>query len=321
MSFVLVLCYPKFVSAQRFLVFNNQKNISGYIKSGDSSYFAGNYKESILQYEKITTVLYQEAIYLNQLQNQLGADDVPAAFNTLKLMTDSGFYRFWILDRDSIYKKLRASKDFITVHKTLTANFSHYLKINNIQNAVLTEKIMQMYYEDQYYQWVASFKTRYSKAYSKWSYAQVDTLQNITFRNNVFQLKQIFGKHGYLWASDIGKEATHYIWLLIQHADNDLPFQESYLKALKIAVERNEAAGADLAYLTDRVKKNKKEKQVYGTQMEYKTTVDPVKGKTVKMQPWPVEDPEKLDERRKEVGLMPMDKYLEMVKKLNNNNH
>ncbi|SHE61918.1 DUF6624 domain-containing protein [Pedobacter caeni] len=316
---LLMLCYPKFLSAQRFLVFNNQKDISSNLRAGDSSYFAGNFRGSVLSYDKITAILYEEPVYLNQLQNQLAAADISAAFLTLKAMTDSGFYRFWILDKDKIYQKLATSTAFSAAHQRVTANFSRYLKNNKIRNPKLCREIMEMYHADQYYQWVGSFKTRYKTAYPEMSKKAVDSLTSNAFQHHTIKLKQIFKTHGYPWSNDIGKEATHYIWLMIQHADDDLPFQESYLKALKVAVEQQQASGLDLAYLTDRVRKNKKEKQIYGTQMEYKTIDDPVNGKTARMQPWPVEDPDGLDERRKAVGLMPMDQYLEMIRKLNNN--
>ncbi|MGY0041553.1 hypothetical protein [Pedobacter sp. NJ-S-72] len=44
---------------------------------------------------------------------------------------------------------------------------------------------------------------------------------------------------------------------------------------------------------------------------------DQDKGKVPLMELWPVENPEKLDEKRKEVGLIPINEYLEMMKQLN----
>lgn len=316
---ILILCFPNHTHAQRFLLFNTQKDLSRHIKTGDSCYFAGNYKESIDAYSKITAVVYEEEAYLNQIQNQLAAADTGAASASLKLMADSGFYRFWIVEKDLAYEKLRQTTAYPQLVQQLKENFNHYLSKNQIKNADLTRQVMEMYYDDQYYQWMGSFKNRYPSAYTTKTYEQIDALKTNSFRNNVAQLKELFRKHGYLWYRDVGKEATHYIWLIVQHADYDRVFQEDYLKALDKAVKRKQALGLDLAYLTDRVRKNKNEKQVYGTQMEYKTIEDAVKGKSVKMQPWPVEDPEKLDERRKAVGLMPMEKYLEMMRKLNNN--
>ncbi|QNK61336.1 hypothetical protein H7F33_12240 [Pedobacter sp. PAMC26386] len=136
--------------------------------------------------------------------------------------------------------------------------------------------------------------------------------------NNTKRLKRLFSTQGYLWNNEIGKIATHQIWLMVQHADNDLPFQERYLEKLAISIDKKQADITEFAYLTDRVRKNKGLKQVYGTQMNYRTIEDPVKGKVSVMEPWPVENPEKLDERRKKAGLQPINEYLGMMKQLNN---
>ncbi len=70
-------------------------------------------------------------------------------------------------------------------------------------------------------------------------------------------------------------------WLMIQHADADLPLEKKCLERMKSSVKQGEAAGVDLAYLTDRVLAAESEKLPYGTQLEQK------EGRLV---PKPVED-------------------------------
>ena len=113
-------------------------------------------------------------------------------------------------------------------------------------------------------------------------------------------LKGVVEKHGWPGKSLVGEDGAHAAWLLVQHADADLPFQKKCLGLLEAAVKRGEATGTDLAYLTDRVLAAEGKKQRYGTQLVQKG------GKLV---PKPVEDPEQLDARRKELGLMPMAEY------------
>jgi hypothetical protein len=62
-----------------------------------------------------------------------------------------------------------------------------------------------------------------------------------------------------------------------------------------------EATGAQLAYLTDRLRVADKRKQVYGTQLVV------VGGK---FEPAPIEDEASVDRRRREAGLPPLAEYL-----------
>jgi len=315
--FFLTTVIPAKLYAQRFILLNTNKTIYQNITKGDSAFFNNNFKESIRLYKELMAGSYDEHIYLNQIQNYLSDQDTDHAVEIVSLMADSGFYKFWLLEKDSAYTHLKQSRFYLPVLKKLRANFNAYILKNNITKPLIAEQIMWMSYLDQYYQWISSFKIRYRQAYPKLSKDQVDTLTIQTMAKNTESLKQLFSSHGYLWHKEIGEIATHQIWLMIQHADKDIPFQESYLKQLKLATEKKQASILDLAYLTDRLAKNKGQKQLYGTQMNYKTIADPVKGKIPVMEPWPVENPEKLDERRKEAGLMPMNQYLEMMRQLN----
>jgi Family of unknown function (DUF6624) len=120
-------------------------------------------------------------------------------------------------------------------------------------------------------------------------------------------LKEIVEKHGWPGKTWVGVDGAHMAWLMIQHADADLPFQKKCLELLKAAVKQGEAAGVDLAYLTDRVLSAEGKKQLYGTQLEQKD------GKFV---PKPVEDEVNLDARRKELGMQPIAEYLEAAAKM-----
>src|SRR5262249_17953977 len=72
-------------------------------------------------------------------------------------------------------------------------------------------------------------------------------------KRNMAWLKGVVAKHGWPGKSLVGEEGAHNAWLLVQHADRDRPFQKRCLELLKDAVQKGEAAGKDLAYLTDRV--------------------------------------------------------------------
>jgi hypothetical protein len=98
----------------------------------------------------------------------------------------------------------------------------------------------------------------------------------------------------------VGEEGAGAAWLLAQHADRDPARQRVFLQALRDAVAQGEASRAHLAYLEDRVRVNVGQLQLYGTQFT-------VTGG--ELGPCPIEDRQRLDERRAEAGLEPFADY------------
>lgn len=119
---------------------------------------------------------------------------------------------------------------------------------------------------------------------------------------NTERLRWILSEHGWPGKSLVGEQGAHDAWLIAQHADHDPAFQREALNLLTAALKRGEAGPREFAYLTDRVRVNEGREQVFGTQMRPDQNGMPV--------PQPIEDPERVDERRAEVGLEPFDQYL-----------
>jgi hypothetical protein len=115
------------------------------------------------------------------------------------------------------------------------------------------------------------------------------------------RLKQIIKEHGWPGKSLAGREGGAAAWLIVQHSDADVKFQRRCLKLLASA-PAGEVEAQHVAYLTDRVLVNENKPQRYGTQM----------GDNFK--PRPIENPEKVDQRRTEVGLPPLAEYLRGAK-------
>lgn len=118
--------------------------------------------------------------------------------------------------------------------------------------------------------------------------------------DNTEWMKTVLARHGWPGKSLVGKDGASAAWLFVQHADMDKPFQKDAIRLLEAAVAKGEAEGKDLAYLTDRVLVGEDKPQRYGTQYHE------VDGKLV---PQPIEDAERVDERRAGVGLMTMAEY------------
>jgi hypothetical protein len=123
---------------------------------------------------------------------------------------------------------------------------------------------------------------------------------------NQIEAKKIFAQHGFPGYDAVGEKGSLNFFLLVQHSDSDPAFQEQVLKALKQQADRKNADPKQYAYLLDRVRVNKGEKQVYGTQLRPKKGVEGIELA-------PVVEPEKLDQRRAAVGLPPVAEYLKTV--------
>lgn len=123
---------------------------------------------------------------------------------------------------------------------------------------------------------------------------------------NYFELEKVIQKNGYPTISRFGSTSSHNFWLMVQHQDNHIDFQEKVLLLMKEALLKHEVSGKDFAYLTDRVLVNKGEKQMYGTQMT-------LNKEQTSYEPKSLFDPEKVNERRMSVGLGPIELYIQTM--------
>lgn len=115
---------------------------------------------------------------------------------------------------------------------------------------------------------------------------------------SAIRAQRIVDRYGWPEKDDIGEEACEALFLCIQHADGT-DIQQKYLPILEQAVREGNAEPWHLAFLTDRVRMNRGEKQVYGTQS--------ISGK----EPYiiPLEDPDRVDSLRQSIGLGPIADY------------
>jgi hypothetical protein len=117
-------------------------------------------------------------------------------------------------------------------------------------------------------------------------------------RKNTERMKQIIADIGWPTSLKVGAAGADHAWILVQHADHDPAFQEHCLHLMRES--SGEALNRHIAYLEDRVRVNKGQPQLYGTQF-----YDSEAG----YGPREIEAPEKLDERRREMGLEPFEEY------------
>ncbi len=113
---------------------------------------------------------------------------------------------------------------------------------------------------------------------------------------------------GWLDATRFGAEASHAAFILVQHSNN-LPLMLAALPLVEKDVKAKLLNGQPYALLYDRVKLMTAERQRYGTQIGKND-----KGQTVVRH---IEDKDKVDAFRKELGMTPLAEYLEHFKQDN----
>lgn len=115
------------------------------------------------------------------------------------------------------------------------------------------------------------------------------------------RLRAIVAERGWPDRRRVADDGAHAAWLLLQHADS--AFQRDVLPALRRAAADGNARLSDAAYLEDRVLVGQGLPQRFGTQLRF----DEATGRPAL---YPIEDEERVDERRAAAGMGPLADYL-----------
>jgi len=133
----------------------------------------------------------------------------------------------------------------------------------------------------------------------------IDSIRSIVRQKdsiNLIKVNKILNQYGWLGPQDVGMNGSQALFLVIQHAD--LKTQQKYLPMIKKAEKEGKTLSSNLAILQDRIAMREGKKQIYGSQgFKDKTTgISYI---------YPMINPDKLDKRRKSMGLQPMKEYNE----------
>lgn len=115
------------------------------------------------------------------------------------------------------------------------------------------------------------------------------------FLDRAHRLRALIQQHGWPTASLVGEDGARAAWVVVQHADDDVPFQRQSLTSMESAAAAGEADRRLVACLTDRVRVNSGQPQLFGTQ-----------GNGGARSP---EDKVAIDARRRSLGLPTLDEY------------
>lgn len=120
-------------------------------------------------------------------------------------------------------------------------------------------------------------------------------------------LNEIIEKIGYPTIEKVGREANDAAWLVIQHSISRPEFMKKCAVLLEKAVKEKQVDAKQFAYLSDRIAVFEDRPQLYGTQFDWDENGE--------MSPKPFDELEKVNDRRKTIGLNSLPEQIEIIRK------
>ncbi|UCA60132.1 hypothetical protein KB553_01055 [Chryseobacterium rhizoplanae] len=142
--------------------------------------------------------------------------------------------------------------------------------------------------------------------YANYSREKWNAFKDSVMADNTKKAELLYKKYGYLGFDKVGEKGETQFWAIVQHSDKSVDFQNRVLKSLKKEVRKNNASSENYALLYDRIKINNGEKQLFGTQVEYKKNGQAIPKKGLV-------DTINIDKLRKKYNLDPLKKYLNLM--------
>lgn len=281
------------------LTFSSQaQSFKELIKDGNQLYEEQNYLESAKVFEK--AFLIEEGTSSNYFRAGRAwalTGDTTRSIQNLKLMADKGWIGLKHLKRDKALMSLHSVKGWEEVLSKVQSNIDDYEKDFD---KPLKAQLEQIYIRDQ------TLRQLYRDAEEKFGRESEEmtyfwSLVSEQDRINEIEVAEILEEKGWAGVSLVGGRANAALFMVIQHAP--LEIQEKYLPLLKASALKGESNGNHLALLEDRIQVRNGKKQTYGTQF----TTDEKTGKQIVYDIW---EPEYVNQRRKAVGLGPIETYL-----------
>ena len=133
-----------------------------------------------------------------------------------------------------------------------------------------------------------------------WFYPILDLKKKISDQN-FSKMTSLIKKHGWPTYSMVGKLAADAPLLVINHLEGE-EMRIKYLPQIKEACLQKEGSCMEFAKINDRILVNTGKLQIYGMQFRYNSKRQ--------LEPFPIKDPEYVDQKRIAIGLEPIKKYL-----------
>ena len=173
-------------------------------------------------------------------------------------------------------------------------------------NEELTDELAKMVVIDQ----LAAANAYPPESHSNLTLEEWKSFKDSIFRTHQKRVKQIFDNFGFPGYDLVGEGGSSDFWLIVQHSDHNPKFQLEVLEKMKKEVDKGNADSRTYGLLVDRVKLNTGQAQIYGTQLDYNMEI-------CQAYPRNLADSINVNKRRKEIGLEPLEEYLNYMTEMN----
>jgi hypothetical protein len=255
-----------------------------------------NAKDAITLYEQAFKLQQPDALTAYKAAGMFSLDSNAAkAFQYLDLAISSGWTEADWLSSDPCfeYLKTRCSESWKKVEEQAFLTEDHYAR--TLKYPSLRKEINMMTLKDQHLRYVRAQHTNDSLSRA------IDQQISKSDYDNLNRATTIIQQYGWPKISQIGRDGQHNLWLIVQHADQDVLFQQLVLRAMQ-KCSATEYSMEHYAFLYDRIQCNLNYKQWYGTQVVWARN-----GEASAFRPMQYEY--KVDQRRKKLGLQPLQIY------------
>lgn len=179
----------------------------------------------------------------------------------------------------------------------------YQFKNGELTNPVYAEKLLQLIMKDQALDYQIDMARKYYMKMGQFPhwYYPIATMKNEISESNFEEMQLLLDRYGWPKYSTVGKLAADAPLLVINHQESE-DARIMYLSTIKEHCLMSEGSCMEYAKIQDRILVNTGQLQIYGMQFRY--TDDR------KLEPFPIVDPEFVDQRRFEIGLEPIKDYL-----------
>ncbi len=123
---------------------------------------------------------------------------------------------------------------------------------------------------------------------------------------NAEALMAILDEHGWPTPDLVGTEGTSAAWMIMQHAIGNPPLLRKSMQMIEHLGDASGVTALDKARTMDRIRYFEGKKQLYGTNFDW--------DEQGLLSPTPIEEADKVDQRRAQIGLDPLQKSIESIR-------
>lgn len=277
--------------------FNIQaQDFSELVKNAQKLYQDKEYLSSAKIYDKAFEQKEGKAKdYYNAACSWALAKDKEKSLKYLNLALDKGWHNKKWLANDKDLEILHQEKEWTKLLSKAQKNLQEYEKDFD---KPLQKKLEKIYVKDQTLrQLYRDAETKFGSNSDEMKYFW--SLMAEEDKENEQEIIKILDEKGWPGKSLVGGKANIAVFLVIQHAP--LKIQEKYLPMFEESVKKGESQSKNFALLQDRILMRKGKAQLYGSQVK--------RGKNGKYEFHKIKEPEYINQRRKEIGLSPIEEY------------